>query len=69
MINEVLELYRQKGAPDQPDGSRRFTFVVIRDQKGYSLQMPYARPPVRLTSVNSIDDLVLLLKAAKAPRK
>lgn len=69
MINELLDLYRDKGAPSAPDGSRRFTFVLQREPDGYYLQMPYGQPAVRLTSVNSVDSLVLLLKAAKSPRQ
>jgi hypothetical protein len=68
MMTELLDLYRQKGVPDTPDGSRRFTFVVRREGGSYYLQMPYGRPSVRLTAVNSVEDLVLLLKAAKAPQ-
>ena len=69
MMNELLALYQRKGAPETPDGSRRFTFVVIREDSGYSLQMPYGEPPVRLNSVNTVDDLALLLKAAKQPSR
>lgn len=69
MINELLDLYREKGALATPDGSRRFTFVVQRESDGYYLQMPFGQTPVRLTSVNSVDSLVLLLKAAKSPNK
>ena len=68
MINELIDLYRQKGAPASPDGSRRFTFVVIREEDGYSLQMPFGRQPLALTSVDSVSSLTLLLKASKAPR-
>lgn len=68
MMNELLDLYRQKGALGAKDGHRRFTFVVQREPEGYFLQMPYGRPPVPLTSVNSIDSLVLLLQTAKSPR-
>lgn len=67
MMNELLDLYREKGALGTDDGHRRLTFIVQREPDGYYLQMPYGRPPVRLTSVNSVDSLVLLLKAAKSP--
>jgi hypothetical protein len=69
MMDELLDLYRQKGALRTKDGHRRLTFVVQRDGTHYSLQMPFGRPPVPLTSVNSVDSLVLLLKTAKAPRR
>jgi hypothetical protein len=67
MINELLDLYREKGALTTPDGGRRFTFVVECEPDGYYLQMPFGRPSVRLTSVNSVESLVLLLKTAKSP--
>ena len=69
MMNELFDLYQRMGAPAAPDGSRRFTFVVIRDEPGYSLQMPFAETPVKLNAVNTIDDLALLLKAAKQPTR
>jgi hypothetical protein len=69
MMNELLELYREKGALKAPDGHRRFTFVVQREADGYYLQMPFGRPPVPLTSVNSIESLVLLLKTARGPKQ
>ena len=67
MMDELLALYREKGALDRRDGHRRLTFVVQREAAGYFLQMPYGEPPAKLTSVNSVESLVLLLKAAKAP--
>jgi hypothetical protein len=66
MMNELLELYRRKGA-FSPDHLRRFTFVIQREPEGYYLQMPYGETPVKLTAVNSVDSLVLLLKAAATP--
>jgi hypothetical protein len=67
MMNELLDLYREKGALGLPDGHRRLTFVVQREPDGYYLQMPYGEAAVPLSSVNSIDGLVLLLKAARGP--
>lgn len=67
MMDELLELYRRKGALGQKDGHRRLTFVVQKDGGMYSLQMPFGQPSVPLTSVNSVDPLVLLLKAAREP--
>jgi hypothetical protein len=65
MITELLELYRTKGLPTAPDGSRRFTFVVRREPTGYFLKMPYGLSDVPLTSVNKIESLLLLLKGSK----
>ena len=67
MMNELLELYRRKGAFAE-DEHRRFTFVVQREKDGYFLQMPNGESPLKLTSVNSVDSLVLLLKTARTPR-
>ena len=67
MMDELLELYRRKGALGTKDGHRRLTFVVEKEGNEYFLQMPFGGQSVPLTSVNSVDSLVLLLKAAKAP--
>lgn len=67
MMNELVSLYHEKGAFRERDGHRRFTFTVEREPDGYFLQMPYGQPHVRLSSVNSVDSLLLLLKAAKQP--
>lgn len=67
MMDELLRLYREKNALNRNDGHRRLTFVVQRESDGYYLRMPYGRPPTKLTSVNTVDSLVLLLKAAKTP--
>jgi hypothetical protein len=65
MMDELLRLYSEKDALNRNDGHRRLTFVVQWESDGYDLKMPYGRPPMKLTSVNSVDSLVLLLKAAK----
>jgi hypothetical protein len=65
MITELLELYRTKGLPTSPDGSRRFTFVVRREPTAYYLKMPYGLNDMLLTAVNNIDSLLLLLKSSK----
>ncbi|MEJ7813410.1 MAG: hypothetical protein WKG32_23585 [Gemmatimonadaceae bacterium] len=67
MMDELLRLYHDKRALDRNDGHRRLTFVVQREPDGYYLQMPYGEAPARLTSVNTVDSLVLLLKAANPP--
>ena len=67
MMDELITLYRAKGAPTSRDGSRHFTFVVIRDGKNYFLQRPDDQPPIPLTNVNSIESLFLLLKSLKQP--
>ena len=67
MMDELLRLYAEKDALNRNDGHRRLTFVVQREADGYYLKMPYGGAPMRLTSVNSVDSLVLLLKAAKTP--
>jgi len=68
MIDELIQLYREKGALNKHDSHRRLTFTIQREPDGYFLQMPYGRPPVRLSSVDSVEELVLLLKAAKSPQ-
>jgi hypothetical protein len=68
MMDELIEMYQQKGSFDATDGHRRFTFVVQRDGNKYSLRMPNGQPSKPLTSVNSVESLLLLLKAAKSPR-
>ncbi len=67
MLDELITLYRAKGALTSRDGSRHFTFVVIRDGKTYFLQRPDDQPPIPLTYVNSIESLFLLLKSLKQP--
>ncbi len=67
MLDELITLYRAKGALTSHDGSRHFTFVVIRDGKKYFLQRPDDQPPIPLTYVNSIESLFLLLKSLKQP--
>lgn len=67
MMDELLALYRRKGALGTADGHRRLTFVVQKEEDRYALQMPFGEPPVPLTAVNSVDTLVLLLKTAKEP--
>jgi hypothetical protein len=67
MMDELLRLYEEKNALNRNDGHRRLTFVVQRDANGYYLKMPYGGRPMKLTSVNTVDSLLLLLKAAKTP--
>jgi len=67
MIDELVQLYREKGALNNQDGHRHLTFNIQIESDGYYLQMPFGRPPVLLSSVNSVESLVLLLKAAKRP--
>lgn len=69
MMDELLELYHQKDALGSDDGHRRLTFVIQREGKQYSLQMPAGRPPIPLTSVNSVESLILLLKSKKRFRR
>jgi len=67
MLDELIALYRSKGALSSRDGSRHFTFVVVRDGKKYFLQRPGDLPQIPLTYVNSVESLLLLLKSAKLP--
>jgi len=67
MLDELITLYRAKGALNSRDGSRHFTFVVVRDGKKYFLQRPGDLPQIPLTNVNSVESLLLLLKSLKQP--
>ncbi len=67
MLDELIALYRSKGALNSRDGSRHFTFVVVRDGKKYFLQRPGDLPQIPLTYVNSVESLLLVLKSAKLP--
>ena len=67
MMDELLNLYQRKGALGIHDGHRRLTFVIEKEDGQYALQMPFGEVATPLTSVNSVDSLVLLLKAAKDP--
>jgi hypothetical protein len=65
MITELLELYRSRRALDASDGRRHFTFVVRREDSDYFLVMPDSSCEMPLTTVNKIDNLLLLLKSAR----
>ena len=67
MLDELITLYRAKGALSSRDGSRHFTFVVVRDGNRYFLQRPGDLPEIPLTDVNSVESLLLLLKTVKQP--
>jgi hypothetical protein len=66
-MDKLIALYRAKGASASHDGSRHFTFVVIREGKRYFLQKSDGQPPIAVTNVNSIDSPFLLLKSMKQP--
>jgi hypothetical protein len=65
MLDELIPLYRSKGAFASRDSSRHFTFVVVREGNKYFLQRPGDLPQIELTNVNSIESLLLLLKSLK----
>lgn len=67
MLDELITLYRSKGAFASRDSSRHFTFVVVREGNKYFLQRPGDLPQIELTDVNSVESLFLLLKSLKQP--
>jgi hypothetical protein len=68
-LNDLLDLYRHRIRSNLDPKSRKFTFVLIRRQDGYSLQMPHDKSEMPLTIVNSMESVVSLLKSLrdKAP--
>ena len=58
-LNDLLDLYLHRIRSNLNPKSRKFTFVLIRGQDGYSLQMPHDKSEVPLTTVNSLERLSL----------
>lgn len=64
-LNDLLDLYLHRIRSNPNPESRKFAFVLIRRPEGYFLQMPRDKAEVPLTTVNSLQSVVSLLKSLR----
>jgi hypothetical protein len=64
-LNNLIDLYLHRIRSNPDPESRKFTFVLIRRPEGYFLQMPRDTSEVPLTTVNSLESVVSLLKSVR----